>query len=190
MLASIHPLGERARHNRWGLTAAAFAVGAVGAGSMAGATLGWAGSHLSDGTWRWWAAMGIVVAAGAADLVGVRPIGPRRQVNKDWIGRYRGWVYGVGFGAQLGVGVSTFVVTWAVWATASVAVLSGSPMAGALIGAAFGIGRTVHPLAAGWIDRPSRLTAFNRRMASWASPVGRIVAVGLLMVGAVGMVVV
>ncbi len=189
MLSSIHPLGERARQNRWGGTAASFAVGAVASAATAGAVLGWVGSHLSDGAWRWWAMMAVVVVAGVADLARIRPPGPRRQVNEDWIGRYRGWVYGVGFGAQLGLGVATFVVTWGVWATILVAALSGSSLAGGLIGLAFGIGRTVPPVAAGWIDRPSRLTAFNRRMAAWSSPVARLVASILVLMGAIGLVV-
>jgi cytochrome c biogenesis protein CcdA len=188
MLSSIHPLGERARNNRWSLTATAFAVGAIGSASTAGGVLGWVGSYLGHGGWRWWTAMAIVAVAGVADLARVRPPGPRRQVNEDWIGRYRGWVYGIGFGAQLGIGGATLVVTWGVWATAVVAALSGSVVTGIVVGMAFGIGRTVPPLAAGWIDRPSRLTAFNRRMAAWAPPVARTVAVSLVMVGAVGMV--
>ena len=40
----------------------------------------------------------------------------RRQVNEDWMGRYRGWVYGGAFGAQLGSGVATIVTSAAVYA--------------------------------------------------------------------------
>ena len=31
----------------------------------------------------------------------------QRQVNEDWLVEFRGWVYGFGFGAQLGAGVAT-----------------------------------------------------------------------------------
>lgn len=185
MLTSIHPLGERARHNRWGLTVGAFVVAAIGSGAVLGVMLGWAGSLLPGETWRWPVAAGVVAAAGIADLLRVRPPGPRRQVNEDWIGTYRGWVYGGGFGAQLGVGFATYVVTWGVWAMFALMILVGDPLGGALIGAAFGLGRSVFPLAAGRIDRPSRLTEFSRRMADLAGPVARVTGAGLvLMAGA------
>lgn len=192
MLSSIHPLGERARHNRWAVTAGALVIGAVLTGTAGGAVLGWLGSLLPDGGWRWPAALVVVVAAGGADLLRIAPPGPHRQVNEDWIGTYRGWVYGAGFGAQLGSGFSTYVVTWGVWATALLAVLTATPTGGAVVGAAFGLGRSVFPLAAGWIDRPSRLTEFNRRMADFATPVARGTAGALVLVGllaAVGTVV-
>jgi hypothetical protein len=182
MLSSIHPLGERARHNRWGVTVSAFVVGAVLTGTAGGALLGWFGSLLPDGDWRWPTALVVVVAAGVADLVRITPPGPHRQVNENWIGTYRGWVYGAGFGAQLGSGFSTYVVTWGVWATALLAVLTATPTGGAVVGAAFGLGRSVFPLAAGWIDRPSRLTEFSRRMAALAAPVARGTAVALIAV--------
>src|SRR5690606_40940656 len=183
MLSSIHPLGERARHNRWTITATAFVVGAALAGATVGGLLGLVGSFLPGGPWRLFASVAIVVAAGAADLAGVAPPGPKRQVNEDWIGSFRGWVYGGAFGAQLGAGVSTFVVTWGVWAVGALSLLSGGWRTGALIGLVFGLSRSVFPLAAGWIDRPSRLTAFNRAMAQAAGPVARTAAIAFIVVG-------
>lgn len=180
MLSSIHPLGERSRNNRWWLTAAAFVVGAVGAASLAGAALGGAGSLLPAGNWRIATAIGVILLAGMADLARIRPPGPRRQVNEDWIGAFRGWVYGGAFGAQLGAGVATYVVTWGVWATALLALLSGGAVPGAVVGTAFGVGRSVFPLAAGWIDRPSRLTSFSRAMAAAAVPMARSVGLALV----------
>ncbi len=183
MLSSIHPLGERARHNRWSVTIGAFVVGAVAAGAVVGALLGGVGALLPGGAWRWLVAGAVIVGAGAADLARVPAPGPRRQVNEDWIGTYRGWVYGLGFGTQLGVGVATFVVTWGVWAAWILALLSAGPGAGGAIGAVFGLGRSLAPLAAGWIDRPSRLTAFNRVMAARAHLISRAAAVGLVATG-------
>ncbi|HSJ33842.1 MAG TPA: hypothetical protein VLB85_02200 [Acidimicrobiia bacterium] len=180
MLTSIHPLGERARHNRWALTVGAFVTAAVGTGALLGVILGWIGQLIPGEAWRWPFAAGVVAAAGVADLVRLRPPGPRRQVNEDWIGTYRGWVYGGGFGAQLGAGFATYVVTWGVWAMLALMVAVGDPLGGALIGAAFGLGRSVFPLAAGRIDRPSRLTAFSRTMAGLAAPVARVTGVGLI----------
>ena len=48
------------------------------------------------------AALAGVVAAGLwldLGILGLRLPTTRRQVNEDWLGRYRGWVVGVGFGA-------------------------------------------------------------------------------------------
>jgi sulfite exporter TauE/SafE len=109
------------------------------------------------------------VAAGILDLTTPVP-GPKRQVNENWIGQYRGWVYGGAFGAQLGTGFATYVVTWLVFATLVAELLTASPWAGALVGGVFGMGRSLALLAAGQVDRPSRLTSFHRTMARIGPP--------------------
>lgn len=172
MLSSIHPLGERARNNRWSITVTAFVVGAFAGGGVVGAVAGTVGVLVDPRP-----DLALVVLAGAAllagglDLAGVRSPGPRRQVNERWIGELRGTVYGFGFGVQLGTGFATFVVTWGVWLTLLGAFLTGGTIEGAIVGLAFGAGRAVAPLASGWIDRPSRLTRFHAAMARLARPV-------------------
>jgi hypothetical protein len=186
MLSSIHPLGERARHNRWGLTVTSFTLAATVTGAMAGATLGWAGSLVfgeADPVALLVATATLALIAGVLDLARVRPPGPERQVNEAWIGHYRGWVYGGTFGAQLGIGLVTFVVTWGVFATLGAELLSASPVAGAVIGAVFGVGRSLALLLAGRIDRPSRLTTFHRRMAEFGPWVHRATGATLASVG-------
>lgn len=188
MLSSIHPLGERARHNRWALTVAAFTLASTATGAAVGAALGLAGSLLPDGRAPVYLGVtaAIALTAGLLDALRVRPPGPERQVNEHWIGTYRGWVYGGAFGAQLGSGVATFVVTWGVYATFAAELFSASMAGGAVIGAVFGFGRAIAPLAAGWIDRPSRLTRFHAAMAGIGAPTHRIVATGLVVAGAAG----
>src|SRR5947209_9804309 len=139
MLASITPLGERSRGFHWGLTAAAFAIGAVTAGAVAGALGGAVGSLTPSGAWRDAAALALLVVAVGFDATPLRRHLPsmRRQVNEDWMARYRGWVYGVAFGAQLGAGVLTVVTSAAVYAAAAGAVLCGAAGLGAVVGAAF-----------------------------------------------------
>src|SRR4051812_19596044 len=129
MLGSINPLGERARGSRWGVTVGFFAVAAIAAGGAGGAALGWFGSVTLDGTEitaRLVAFAVIVLFGTALDLrvAGARLPTIRRQVNEDWLGRYRGWVVGAGFGAQLGVGVATIVTTSAVYAPIAAAGLA------------------------------------------------------------------
>jgi len=192
MLSSIHPLGERTRNNKWLVTVAAFALGAAGTGAIVGAAMGWAGSllpEMTSGTAL--VVMGVIaLAGGLLDTLEVPVPGPERQVNEHWIGAYRGWVYGGAFGIQLGAGLSTFVVTWSVYATLALEFVSGSPLLGAIIGAVFGTGRSIGLFLAGRVDRASRLSSFHQRMAK-LGPAVRLtagygaVAIGLVSVGGV-----
>lgn len=177
MLSSIHPLGERARRNKWWLTVGAFTLGAIAAGAVVGAAIGLAGSALLtlSGATTLWLTAAVVIAAAALDVSPLDPPGPERQVNETWIGTFRGWVYGGGFGLELGVGTLTYVVTWGVYAMYAAEFLSASPFAGALVGGVFGFGRSLTLLLAGWVDRPSRLTTFNRGLVT-AGPVVRTVS--------------
>jgi hypothetical protein len=168
MLSSIHPLGERARSNIWGTTVAAFAVGSMGAGAALGvlASIGGAATGLAA-TPAMVPAIALSIAA-TFEVTRLPVPTPHRQVNERWIGTYRGWVYGLGFGAQLGAGFATYVVTWTVPALVLTIAWLGDPALGAIIGAVFGFGRSVPVLAAGWIDRPARLSLFNQRLAGAA----------------------
>jgi|ERR1017187_1676127 hypothetical protein len=146
MLASITPFGERSRGFSWHVTATAFAVGAIGTGGLAGAALGTIGSLLPGGSaWRGLALSVVLVTMVLFDATPLRGRLPssRRQVNEDWLARYRGWVYGIGFGAQLGVGVATIVTSAAIYATFAATLLCASPAIGALIGATFGTVRAL-----------------------------------------------
>jgi hypothetical protein len=182
MLSSIHPLGERARQNRWLITVTAFTLAAAVTGGGLGALLGWLGDVLAIDGWPMTNRLLVVaiaaVGAAIADLARRRVPGPERQVDERWIGRFRGWVYGAGFGAQLAAGSATYVVTWGVYATYLIALLAATPVGGALIGLVFGVARSLTLWAAGWIDRPSRLSVFHQRMREWASPSRVWVAVG------------
>ena len=169
MLSSISPVGEAARQQRWSLTVAAYVVGSAGAGTGTGALLGLLGSAgwglvggmPSDGS-----VLLVVAGLALAGLVldattGVPSV--HRQVDERWLTTYRGWVYGIGFGAQLGAGVVTIVpasIVWVMWATALV---SGSPLAGALIGLVFGLVRSLPLVAAG---RVRTVAALRRTLAA------------------------
>jgi hypothetical protein len=189
MLSSIHPLGERARNNRWWVTATAFTLGASAAGGVVGGSLGWGGGLiLGDASLglRLGLTALVFVVAGVLDLVRISPWGPTRQVNEHWIGHYRGWVYGGAFGVELGAGVATYVVTWGVYATLAAEVLTASWLQGAVVGAIFGLGRSMALLLAVRIDRPSRLTAFHRRMAQLGPLLRRTSAAATVGLGTLG----
>ena len=187
MLSSIHPLGERARGNRWSVTITAFTLGAAAGGAALGALLGGLGSLFAPRTDLALLLIGaLALIAGGLDLIGVRAPGPSRQVNERWIGTLRGSVYGFGFGVQLGSGIATFIVTWGVWVVLAAELLAGSIVAGAVIGGVFGMTRAVAPLAAGWIDRPSRLTAFHTGLARLAQPMHVGAGIAIVLIGIIG----
>src|SRR6267143_1292208 len=121
MLASIHPLGERARNSRWGITVTAYLLGSAAGGAGAGAAAGWLVATACL------LATAVELRAGGLRLPTVR-----RQVDEDWLARYRGWVYGVGFGFQLGLGAVTIVTTAGVYLAWALALLSGSAGRGAV----------------------------------------------------------
>jgi sulfite exporter TauE/SafE len=190
MLASIHPLGERVRRNRWWLTAAAHVLGSASGGALAGAALGGVAQLTAGPLLR--GAPGVALAIAICGLAAVvdgsgrrLPWPVHRQVDDGWMARYRGWVYGAGFGFQLGLGVVTIVTTAAVPAVWLLALVTASPVAGAAVGLAFGLSRGLPVLATAGVDTPARLWSFQRRFqasgaaARWAT----VGSLGALAVG-------
>ncbi|HSP37310.1 MAG TPA: sulfite exporter TauE/SafE family protein [Frankiaceae bacterium] len=176
MLGSITPLGERGHARRWSATVAHYVIGSVLGGSAVGALFGLLGAGLrAVGLDLSGAAVLIVLAAlcGLGVLFDLRVGGlalptVHRQVNEDWLVRYRGWVIGAGFGFQLGLGVVTIVTTATVYLMLAAALLAGSLVAGLVIGATFGLVRALPLLAARRVDSPPRLRAQHVRLIRWA----------------------
>jgi hypothetical protein len=178
MLSSITPLGERGRNQRWGITTTAFVLGAVAGGGAVGGMLGWLGGAIlrgAPGPARLLALAVLSMAGLALDLRSRRLRLPttRRQVNEDWLLRYRGWVYGAAFGLQLGMGVVTVVTTSTVYLALAAAFLTGRPAAGGLVGGAFGLARALPALLTARVRRPGELVEFHRRLRAWDRPAWR-----------------
>ena len=176
MLSSITPLGERGRNNRWGLTVTAFVTASAVGGSALGAVAGVLGDllapsrSLSLGV----ASLAAVVAlAVEVRLGGIRLPTTRRQVNENWLQRYRGWVYGLGFGFQLGTGFLTIMTTAAVPLTFALAALTTSVLGGTVVGGTFGLTRGLMVLPARRIRDPEALVALHQRIAGSASAAAR-----------------
>ena len=187
MLSSITPLGERSRRQHFAVTALFLLVGATVAGAALGAALGELGSRLPFGSSE---RLAVLAVAGALGLAGdlLLPGGVPthlRQVDERWLRRYRGWVYGLGFGGQLGVGVATVVTTSAVYLTILGEALAPSVLVGALLGAAFGGIRGASVLLAARIDTPARLLDFHRRIAALERPAARVTLAAQAIVAAV-----
>jgi hypothetical protein len=173
MLSSITPFGERSRGHRYGATATWFVVGSVLGGACLGTVAAAlaavaAAGHLSSHP-AWLAGGVAVVAAGAvavdAGLFGdLIPIW-RRQVNDAWLSRYRSWVYGAGFGWQLGVGLATYIMTAAVFALPILAAATADPLTAFGICTLFGLVRGVAVLLTARAGSPAQLRALHRRFA-------------------------
>jgi len=194
MLASITPLGERGRQSRWAVTVGAFLLGATAAGAGAGALLGGAGGVLLGAAAGARIRLGVLAAAllvaVALDLLRAVP-GPRRQVNERWLDEFRGWVYGLGYGAQLGLGVTTVVSSAATYVAMLAAFLAGGAAQGALVLGCFGAVRGLMPLAAAHVRRPDQLLALHARLDRWRGPAARLwpaLLAGVLVLAGVGSV--
>jgi hypothetical protein len=185
MLASINPLGERARRQHYWVTVGAYVVASTVAGAALGALLGFAGAPLPRLAV---AIVGVVALAGLiAERMGARVPGPGRQVNENWLASYRGWVYGAGFGAQLGLAFVTIVTVSATWIAFACALLAGSFAGGALVGAVFGAVRALPILSGARVRDPESLRALVRRLdrmrprvATVTSAAQGLSAIGLL----------
>jgi hypothetical protein len=174
MLASITPLGERGRRMNWSITTAYHVAGSTAGGAAIGGLAGALGALSLDGVaiHARLAALAAALAAGLAyELARGAVPGPRRQVDERWLDRYRGWVYGLGFGAQLGAGVTTVVVSSAVYGVLAAAFLSGRADAGLAIGAGAGALRGATVLMGARVATPQRLIIFHERMRSLRRPV-------------------
>lgn len=148
MLTSITPLGERGRRMNWAVTTAWFTGGTAVGGALTGAMFGALGSTLAPLDHPKWAlfVLAIASALGLAverAVLGVRLPSVKRQVDDQWLYRYRGWIYGSGFGFQLGLGFVTVVNTGMVYLAALICFLTGSLTVGACLGAAFGLARAL-----------------------------------------------
>jgi MFS family permease len=184
MLASITPLGERGRQSHWSITVFAFLTGGVVAGAVFGGLLGLLGGLVVSGvgeTARLLLLAAAFLAAISIDLRPDRVPGPRRQVNERWLDQYRGWVYGLGYGAQLGLGVVTVVSSAATYVALGAAFLAASIGGGAVILGVYGAVRGLTPLLAARVQTTQQLVALHERFRHARSATTRV---SLIVLGA------
>ena len=181
MLSTITPISERAKGHSYRSTALWFVAGAVAGGVTLGAVIALlAGAvhslHLPT-TVLGSAAFGAALLAAASDagIGGVRVPIHRRQVNERWLDQYRAWVYGSGFGWQIGTGLSTYITTAAVYLMVVLGALTAAPVTALVIGAGFGVVRGLAVLMTRNLTVPADLRAFHRRFADVGPVVGRAV---------------
>jgi hypothetical protein len=76
-------------------------------------------------------------------------------------------VYGLGYGAQLGLGVTTVVSSAGTYVAMAAAFLDGRPAAGALIVGCFGAIRGLTLLVGAGVRTPPQLLAMHSAMRQW-----------------------
>jgi hypothetical protein len=181
MLSQITPMAEAGRQQKFGRTAGWFIGGAVLGGAMLGALIA-AGAVAASGLSRTTAIalvsmLSFVAAAIDARRFGFGPPFLTRQVNEEWLSKYRAWIYGGGFGWQIGAGVTTYVMTAAVPLMIVVGALTGNAWAAIAIGTGFGLTRGLAVLMGARLHSPSALIAFHRRFEARGEPVRQVVIV-------------
>ena len=191
MLSTVTPLAEAGRGRRWSVTARWFVAGAVLGGLtlgalMAGLAAGVGALGVSTSTALAIATVAaLVCAASDLDPFGLHIPFHGRQVNERWLDQYRAWVYGGGFGWQIGCGLATYITTAGMYLTILLTALTGNPLAALAIGAGFGLVRGLAIYAGRSITTTERLLAAHRRFGALRRPV-RLATIGIML--AVGVV--
>lgn len=169
MLTSISPVGENSRNQRWWLTATAHVVGAAAGGAAVGLAVGSVGAlALSSLPFATRLLLLVIIAmVGLVIDAGWSPVALptiHRQVNERWLTELRGWIYGIGFGLQLGAAVVTIVPASITYVMLAAGALTADPLGGAAIGLTFGLSRSAPLIATRRVRDPGRLRVMMRRM--------------------------
>jgi len=182
MLSSITPLSENGRGNRYWATVTWFLLGAI----LGGATLGAVaalGALVVAATEMTPASSAVLVLVAALVTVasdlgvgGFRLPANPRQVERTWLDRYRSWIYGVGFGWQLGVGVATYVMSASVYLMVVAAAATARPLLAMMIVTLFGFLRGLAVLPAARVKTPADLGRLHRLIERFR-PLSRTIAV-------------
>jgi hypothetical protein len=169
MLTSLNPMAERSRGHHFAGSAAWYVAGALAGGAVLGAGCAALARafELLHPSWTVRLALSALVATlgFVSDSPVVRwslPDHPR-QVNERWLSVYRRWIYAGGFGAQIGCGFATYIMTAAVYTVAGLAGLTADPLSAMLICLIFALVRGASILVAADLRTTERLV----RRAEW-----------------------
>jgi hypothetical protein len=158
------------------VTVSAYLVGSAAGGALAGGLLAAFGMAVGVGGWSMSARLAAIAVALLVGLAldlgvgGLRLPTIRRQVDEEWRGSYRGWVWGLAFGFQLALGVVTIVTTSTVYVTWLAAALGGSVAGGVAIGVAFGSARALPVFAVAGVRSPGQLLGVDATLRRLAGP--------------------
>src|SRR5262245_19601562 len=193
MLSQITPMGEASRGYRYRTTAGGYVIVAVAGGASLGIALGLLAvvvRALNASPATLLIAAAIAALVGAVVDSGVLGFGPPfflRQVNELWLGKYRAWLYGTGFGWQIGAGVVTYIMTAAVFVTIALGALTAGPVAALVVGVTFGLVRGLAVYLTRRVRSTADLYELHRRFDASGEPVRRVVIGVQVAVGVVAL---
>jgi hypothetical protein len=143
MVETLAPDGYAGRLRTTLAACLTFSLGALAGGAITFGGLALLGEALGAGgpaALAVAAAVAVVAAVGEARGARILPQ-VRRQVPESWRRRMPVPLAAGLYGVLLGLGFTTFILTFAVWALAGVSVAVGDPALGLVAGLAFGAGR-------------------------------------------------
>jgi hypothetical protein len=146
VIDTIGPTGHTGGRRTTIAACAAFLPGAVIGGLLTFGSLAAFGEllHGAGGRAGYLAAAAIALLAAALEVRGTRIVPQiRRQLPEHWRRVMPMPLTAVLYGVLLGIGFTTFVLSFGVWALAGVSLAVGDPSIGLLIGGAFGLGRAL-----------------------------------------------
>ena len=143
MVETLAPAGYAGRLRTTLASCATFTAGALTGGAATFGALALLGRALgAGGPGALAVAAAVALAAAVAEARGARILPQvRRQVPESWRRRMPLPLAAGLYGVLLGLGFTTFILTFAVWALAGVCVAVGDPGLGLAVGLAFGAGR-------------------------------------------------
>ena len=167
MVETLAPAGYAGRLRTTLAACAAFAAGALAGGAITFGGLSLLGEALgAGGPVALAAAAALALAAAAGEARGARILPQvRRQVPESWRRRLPLPLAAGLYGVLLGLGFTTFILTFAVWALAGVCVAVGDPGLGLAVGLAFGAGRLLPVVALAPTAATRRGAALHAAMA-------------------------
>jgi hypothetical protein len=143
MVETLAPHGYAGRLRTTVAACLTFSLGALAGGGVTFGGLSLVGQALGAGgptALAVGAAVALAAALGEARGARILPQ-VRRQVPESWRRRLPVPLAAGLYGVLLGLGFTTFILTFAVWALAGVCVAVGDPALGVAVGLAFGAGR-------------------------------------------------
>jgi hypothetical protein len=146
MVETLAPAGYAGRIRTTVVACATFAIGALAGGAITFGGLAYLGFALGAGAPAVAAVVALAAAIGEARGARIVPQ-VRRQVPESWR-RVLALPLAAGlYGVLLGLGFTTFILSFAVWALAGISVALGDPALGLTAGIAFGLGRALPVIA-------------------------------------------
>jgi hypothetical protein len=146
VIDTIGPTGHTGGRGTTIAACAAFLPGAIAGGLLTFGSLAALGDllHGAGGRASYQAAAAIALLAAALEARGTRIVPQiRRQLPEHWRRVMPRPLAAALYGVLLGIGFTTFVLSFGVWALAGVSLALGDPALGLLLGAGFGLGRAI-----------------------------------------------